>query len=170
MSTLNITPAERTSTDKYKEKCQKQKRHIQSLLSENQRLKEDLLKYQDEVRSLQNGLNGNTNYCGRNASNNQKKMEWDQSYHCNNKKIRDFCKNELFPNHKFLGQEQIKYMDDKQSLCSKIYSLVNISDTIRTVVDKKYYWNQKLVVMINNKMVELESNFNSFIKRQYPGM
>ncbi len=105
MSTLNITPAERNSTDKYKEKCEKLKRHIQSLLSENQRLKEDLLKYQDEVRSLRKGLNGNMNYCGRNASNNRKKMEWDQSDHCNNKIIRDFCKNKLFPNHKFLGQE-----------------------------------------------------------------
>jgi hypothetical protein len=114
-------------------------------------LKEDLLKYQDEVRSLRNGLNGNMNYCGRNASNNQKKMEWDQLDHCNNKTIRDFCKNKLFPNHKFLGQEQMKYMDDKRSICSKIYGLVNISETIRTVVDKKYYWNQKLVVMMNNK-------------------
>jgi hypothetical protein len=120
MSTLDITPAKRTSTDEYKEKYQKQKRHIQFLLSENQRLKEGLLKYQDEVRSLQNGLNGNMNYCGRNASNNWKKMEWDQSDHRNNKIIRDFCKNKLFPNHKFLGQEQMKYMDDKRSLCSKI--------------------------------------------------
>ncbi len=54
----------------------------------------------------------------------------------------------------------MKYMDDKRSLCSKIYGLVNIPETSRTVVDKKYYWNQKLVVMINNKMVELKSNFN----------
>jgi hypothetical protein len=59
----------------------------------------------------------------------------------------------------------MKYMDDKKSLCSKIYSLVNISETIRTVVDKKYYWNQKLVVMIKSKMVELKLNFNLFIKR-----
>ncbi len=80
--------------------------------------------------------------------------------------IRDFCMNKLFPNHKFLGQEQMKYMGDKRSLCSKIYSLINIPETIRTVVDKKYYWNQKLVVMINNKMVELKLNFNSIIKRQ----
>ena len=61
-------------------------------------------------------------------------------------------------------------MDDRRSLCSKVYGLVNIPETIKTVVDKKYYWNQKLVVMINNKTVELKSNFNLFVKRQYLGM
>ena len=62
-------------------------------------------------------------------------------------------------------------MDDKRSLsCSKVYSLVNIPETIKTVVDKKYYQNQKLVVIINNKMVELKLNFNLFVKRQYLGM
>jgi hypothetical protein len=64
----------------------------------------------------------------------------------------------------------MKYMDDKRFLCSKIYGLVDIPETIRTVIDKKNYWNHKLVVMINNKMVELKLNFNSFIKRQYLGM
>ena len=97
-------------------------------------------------------------------------MEWNQAIHCNNDIIRDFCKNKLYPNHKFLGQEQIKYMDDRGSLCSKLYGLVNIPETIKTVVDKKYYWNQKLVVMINNKTEELKSNFNLFVKRQYLGM
>jgi hypothetical protein len=61
-------------------------------------------------------------------------------------------------------------MDDRRSLCSKVYGLVNIPETINVVVDKKYYWNQKLVVMINNTMVELKLNFNSFVKRQYLGM
>ena len=61
-------------------------------------------------------------------------------------------------------------MDDRRSLCSKVYGLVNIPETINVVVDKKYYWNQKLVVMINNKTVELKSNFNLFVKRQYLGM
>ena len=58
-------------------------------------MKEELLKNQDEVRSLQNGLNGIMNYCGRNASTNRKKMEWDQADHCNNNIIREFGKNKL---------------------------------------------------------------------------
>ena len=73
------------------------KKHILSLLSDHQRLKEELLKYQDEVRGLQNGLNGNVNYHGRNASFNWKKMEWDQSDHCNNNIVKNFCKNKLLP-------------------------------------------------------------------------
>ncbi len=71
------------------------KKHIQSLLTENRHLKEELLKNQDEVRSLQNGLNGIMNYCGRNASTNRKKMKWDQADHCNNNIIREFGKNKL---------------------------------------------------------------------------
>ena len=61
----------------------------------------------------------------------------------------------------------MKYMDDKQSLCYKIYAEVQIPDTIKTHVDKIFYWNQRLVPMINTKLVEVRSNFNSYIKKQY---
>jgi hypothetical protein len=60
-------------------------------------LKEELLKYQVEMRSLRDRVNGNKKYCGRNASTKWKKIEWDQVDHCNNNIIRDFCKNKLFP-------------------------------------------------------------------------
>ena len=76
----------------------------------------------------------------------------------------------LLPNHKFLGPEQLKYMDDKRSLCFKIYAEIEIPDTIKTHVDKIFYWNQRLVPMINNKLVEARSNFNSYIKKQYLGL
>ncbi len=41
----------------------------------------------------------------------------------------------LLPNHKILGPEQLKYMDDKRSLCFKIYAEIEIPDTIKTNVD-----------------------------------
>ena len=73
-------------------------------------------------------------------------------------------------NHKFLGPEQLKYMDDKRSLCFKIYAEIQLPDTIKTPVDKIFYWNQRLVPMINNKFAEVRSNFNTYIKKQYLGM
>jgi len=51
-----------------------------------------------------------------------------------------------------------------------IYAEIEIPDTIKTHVDKIIFWNQRLVPMINNKLVELRSNFNSYIKKQYLGM
>lgn len=138
---------------------------------ENNSLKEELLKYQNEVRTLRRGFGENGIYCGRNTTSRwRKKGEWDQTDHMNNDIIKSFCKNKLLPSHKFLGPEQLRYMEDKRSLCFKIYAQIEIPDTIKTHVDKKFYWNQKLVPMINTKLVEVRSNFNSYIKKQYLGM
>jgi hypothetical protein len=171
MSSSNITPAVRSSLEKYKEKYQKLKENYTAKVTENKSLKEELLKYQVEVRTLRRGFGENGVYCGRNTTSRwRKKGEWDQIDLCNNDIIKSFCKNKLLPNHKFLGPEQLKYMDDKRSLCYKIYAEIEIPDTIKTHVDKVFYWNQRLVPMINTKMVEVRSNFNSYIKKQYLGM
>jgi len=164
MSSSNITPAVRSSLEKYKEEYQKLKENYTTKVTENKSLKEELLKYQVEVRTLRRGFSENGVYCGG-----RKKGEWDQIGLCNNDIVKSFCKNKLLPNHKFLGPEQLKYMDDKWSLCYKIYAEVQIPDTIKTHVDKIFYWNQRLVPMINTKLVEVRSNFNSYIKKQYLG-
>ena len=171
MSSSNITPAARSSLEKYKEKYQKLKENYTAKVTENKSLKEELLKYQVEVRTLRRGFSENGVYCGRNTTSRwRKKGEWDQIDLCNNDIIKSFCKNKLLPNHKFLGPLQLKYMDDKRSLCYKIYAEVQIPDTIKTHVDKIFYWNHRLVPMINTKLVEVRSNFNSYIKKQYLGM
>ena len=171
MSTSNITPAARSSLDKYKDKYQKLNDAHAAKVRENNSLKEELLKYQNEVRTLRRGFGENGVYCGRNTTSRwRKKGEWDQTDLCNNDIVKSFCKNKLLPSHKFLGPEQLRYMEDKCSLCFKIYAEIEIPDTIKTHVDKKFYWNQKLVPMINTKLVEVRSNFNSYIKKQYLGM
>ena len=148
------------------------KKHVLSLLSDNQHLKEELLKYQGEVRSLQHGLKENMSYNGRNASNNRKKMKWDLWNHCNNDIVRDFCKNKLSPTpHSQVSRRRATNIHGLQEI--PVFQSLRFSkypETIKTVVDKKYYWNQKLVLMINNKMVELKLNFNLFVKRQHLGM
>ena len=130
------------------------------------------LKYEDDLRTLRRGFSENAVYCGRNTTSRwRKKGEWDQTDLCNNDIIKSFCKNKLVPNYKFLGPEQLKYEDaETRSLCFKIYAEIQIPDTIKTPADKIFYWNQKLVPMINTKLVEVRSNFNSYIKRQYIGM
>ena len=136
MSSSNITPAVRSSLEKYKEKYQKLKENYTAKVTENKSLKEELLKYQVEVRTLRRGFSENGVNCGRNTTSQwRKKGEWDQIDLCNNDIIKSFCKNKLLPNHKFLGPEQLKYMDDKRSLCYKIYAEVQIPDTITTHVD-----------------------------------
>ncbi len=113
------------------------------------------------------GFSENSVYCGRNTTSRWRKNgEWDQTDLCNNDIVKSFCKNKLLPNHKFLGPEQLKYMDDKRSLCFKIYAEIQLPDTITTPVDNIFYWNQRLVPMINTKLVEVRSNFNSYIKEQ----
>jgi hypothetical protein len=172
MSSSNITPATRNYLEKYKDKYQKLKESYSGIVAENKQLKEELQRYLDQVRTLRRGFSDNNAvYCGRNTTSRwRKKGEWDQTDLCNNDIVKSFCKNKLLPNHKFLRPEQLKYMDDKRSLCFKIYNEIELPDTITTRVDKIFYWNQRLVPMINNKLVEVRSNFNSHIKKQYLGM
>ena len=80
MSASNITPAARSSLDKYKDKYQKLKDAHAAKVRENNSLKEELLKYQNEVRTLRRGFGENGIYCGRNTTSRwRKKGEWDQT-------------------------------------------------------------------------------------------
>jgi hypothetical protein len=55
-SSSNITLAVRSSLEKYKEKYQKLKENYTAKVTENKSLKEELLKYQVEVRTLRTGV------------------------------------------------------------------------------------------------------------------
>jgi len=70
MSSSNITPAVRSSLEKYKEKYQKLKENYTAKVkvTANKSLKEELLKYQVEVRTLRRGFSENGIYCGRNTT------------------------------------------------------------------------------------------------------
>ena len=171
MSSSTIKPAVRSSLEKYKDKYQKLKDTYAAKVTENNSLKGELRKYQIEVRTLRRGFSENGVYSGRNTSSQwRKKGKWDETDLFNIEIVKSFCMNKLLPNHNFLGPEQLKYMDDKRSLCFKIYAEIEIPDTIKTHVDKIFYWNQRLVPMINTKLVEVMSTFNSYIKKQYLGM
>jgi len=101
MSLSNITPAVRSSLEKYKEKYQKLKENSATKGTENKSLKEELLKYQVEVRTLRRGFSENGIYCGRNTTSWWKKRgEWDQTDLCNNNIIKSFCKNNWITKNK----------------------------------------------------------------------
>ena len=54
--------------EKYKAKYQKLKENYTAKVTENKNLKEELLKYQVEVRTLRRGFSENGIYCGRNTA------------------------------------------------------------------------------------------------------
>jgi len=127
MSSSSITPAVRSSLEKYKDKNHKLKDTYAAKVTENNSLKEELQKYQVEVRTFRRGFSENGVYSGRNTTSWWRKNgEWHQTDLCNNTIVKSFCKNKLLPNHKFLGPEQLKYMDDKRSLCFKIYAEIKL--------------------------------------------
>jgi len=72
MSSSNITPAVRSSLEKYKDENHKLKDTYAAKVTENNSLKEELRKYQVEVRTF--------------------RRETDL---CNNNIVKSFCKNKL---------------------------------------------------------------------------
>ena len=65
----NITPAaNRSYLEKIYEKYQKLKDNYVAMVTENKSLKEELQKYEDEVRTLRRGFSENGVYCGRNTT------------------------------------------------------------------------------------------------------
>jgi len=108
MSLSNITPAVRSSLEKYKDKYHKLKDTYAAKVTENNSLKEELRKYQVEVRTFRRGFSENGVYSGRNTTSRwRKKGEWHQTDLCNNNIVKSFCKNKFLPNHKFLGPVRI---------------------------------------------------------------
>jgi hypothetical protein len=107
MSSSNITPAVRSSLEKIKDKYHNLTDTYAAKVTENNSLKEELWKYQVEVRTFRRGFSENGVYSGRNTTSRwRKKGEWHQTDLCNNNIVKSFCKNKLLPNHKFLGPEQ----------------------------------------------------------------
>jgi len=114
ISSSNITPAVRSSLEKFKDKYHKLKDTYVAKVTENKSLKEELRKY--EVTTFRRGFSENGVYSGRNTTSRwRKKGEWHQTDLCKNNIVKSFC-NKLLPNHKLLGPEQLKYIDDKRSL------------------------------------------------------
>jgi len=96
MSSSNITPAVRSSLEKYKDENHKLKDTYAAKVTENNSLKEELRKYQVEVRTFRREFSENSVYSGRNATSRwRKKGEWHQTDLCNNNIVKSFCKNKL---------------------------------------------------------------------------
>ena len=109
MPSSNTTSTDRSYWEKYNKKFQKLKDKYLAMVSENRSLKEELQKYEDDLRTLRRGFSENGDYCGRNTTSRwRKKGEWDQTDLCNNDIVKSFCKNKLLPNYKFLRPEQLK--------------------------------------------------------------
>jgi hypothetical protein len=77
--------------------------------------------------------------------------------------------NNFFRSNKFMddGWEQWSTVD--QTLCSRVCSVIAYSEHIKTEEDKRRYWSEDLVPMVNKKMSCLKGNMTQKLKKVYMG-
>jgi hypothetical protein len=156
--------------ERYKTSTRMSKIRIKEMTMEIKELKAKLTTYEVEVGSLQAKIIRGDNYCGRNSTHISKLVSWGNNDGANNEVVTQFCKSKLFPHYKFLHQGWLEYStDDTSSLCYKIFKIIEVPITVTTEVDKEFYWKTKILPMINKKLCEMRSNFNSAVKERYLG-
>ena len=95
------------------------------------------------------------------------KSKFNKFDHINVEIVSGFCKNKMFPINKFLDQSMLIFSSNKQSLCAKLTSLIEIPRDLNTQVDYEFYWTNNLLPMINGKYIDIRSNLNTEIKQVY---
>jgi hypothetical protein len=156
--------------ERYKASTRISKLRIKEMTKEIKELKAKLTTYEVEVGSLRAKIIRGDNYCGRNSTHISKSVSWSNNDGANNKVVAQFCKSKLFPHYKFLHQGWLEYSsEDTLSLCYKIFKIIEVPITVTTEVDKGFYWKTKILLMINKKLCEMRSNFNSAVKERYLG-
>lgn len=75
----------------------------------------------------------------------------------------------FFRSNKFMdnGWEQWSTVD--KTLCSRVCSAIAYSEQIKTEEDKRRYWSEDLVPMVNKKMSCLKGNMTQKFKKVYMG-
>jgi hypothetical protein len=133
-------------------------------------LKAKLTTYEVEVGSLRAKIIRGDNKYGRNNTHISKLVSWGNNDGANTKVVTQFCKSKLFLHYKFLHQGWLEYStEDTLSLCYKIFKIIEVPITVTTEVDKEFHWKTKILPMINKKLCEMRSNFNSALKERYLG-
>jgi hypothetical protein len=156
--------------EKYRTSTRISKLAIKDMTTEIKELKAKLTTYEVEVGRLRAKIMRGDNYCGRNSTHLSKSISWGCDDGSNNEVVTQFCKNKLFPHYKFLHQGWLEFSaDDPLSLCYKIFKIIEVPLTVTTLMDKEFYWKTKILPMINKKLCEMRSNFNSAIKERYLG-
>jgi hypothetical protein len=156
--------------ERYKTSTRISKLTIRDMTTELKELKAKLTTYEVEVGRLQAKIMQGDSYCGRNSTHFSKSVSWGSNDGANNEVVTQFCKNKLFLHYKFLHQGWLQYSaDDTLSLCYKIFKIIEVPLTVTTLMDKEFYWKTKILPMINKKLCEMRSNFNSAIKERYLG-
>ena len=97
--------------------------------------------------------------------NNLNKSQWDGTDLLNEKAITSYIRQSLFKNYKFLPTGWDVYTPDvDKTVCHKIIT----SEQIKLPQEHgAWYWNKRVVPIVNKKYVELRSNANSNHRTQY---
>ena len=84
----------------------------------------------------------------------------------NQRLVTSYLRKELFSHWKFLPNRWWIYgRDKKKSVCARVMAKVQLPET----QDAMSYWNNYVTIWINDKMVQLRSNFKEQCRRQYNG-
>ncbi len=122
--------------------------------------------YEVEVGRLRAKIMRGDNYCGRNSTHFSKSVSWGSDDGSNNKVVMQFSATRINSSHTTNFSIKVGFIS---SLCYKIFKIIEVLLTVTTLMDKEFYWKTKIVPMINKKLCEMRSNFNSAIKEKYLG-
>jgi hypothetical protein len=89
--------------------------------------------------------------------------------HINMEIVLGFCKMQMFPIYNILEQSMLIFSSNEQSQCAKLTKLIHIPRESTCPTDHDCYWPNNIVPMINEKYVEIRSNFNTEVKKVYLG-
>ena len=103
---------------------------------------------------------------GKNVGRRHLKTAMGREDEDNQRCVASFLRNTLFSYCKFLPNRWWVYGTDKRkSVCSRVMYRVNVPED----QDGRSYWNNYVSIWINDKYVQMRSNFKEQCRRQYTG-
>ena len=115
------------------------------------------------MEELERELFQNKNKYGRN---NRKKEAWSGNDVSNMDNLNKWLRRIAFPEFKFLPRNWWVFAPKEYcSICYKVLAIVKIPRDIKM----EWYWENRLVPIINKKYVEMRSNINGACCKEYQG-
>lgn len=131
------------------------KREMDALAAERDMLKERVEELETQVSEITNHRYGR---------NNTVKRAWRDCDLANMDNLSKWLKMNLFPVYKFLPTDWWEWSPElERSLCRRIQRVVKCP----AGCEEKFYWESKVVSMVNKKYVEMRSNINGACRKEY---
>lgn len=120
-------------------------------------------KYEGVLRRLERSMKRKkeTPFVGRGK---YRRMNMDSNDHANMSIITNFLRNVMMPKHKFWHDSWMKYLpENRHSFYSQIQHLLDFP----VMEDRKLYWEDHLIGVINKRRVDWNSNLDTRLQKQF---